>query len=134
MNLALMQYQTPTRAGLYALMDLQALNDLDVVLKGLERNLKPGAFNSSRDLLVTIDRLWYRPKPDNLREPLDHKPPQVPRLPPPVRRKRRGVAGPSACGFCGQAQCFIVDLVENTAQASVLLARSRQCRAHMLLP
>ena len=77
---------------------------------------------------------WMRIQPVNLRGPLDHKPPQVPRLPPPIRRKRRGVAGPSARGFCGQAQCIIVELVENTVQASGLLARSRQCRAHRLLP
>ena len=93
-----------------------------------------------RQLNSNVERLLFSnccrpllPEPVSLRGPLDHKPPQVPRLPPPVRRTRRGVAGPSACGFCGQAQCFIVDLAENTVQASVLLARSRQCRAHRLL-
>lgn len=49
-------YQTPTRAVLYALMDLQAQKDLDDVLEGLEQNLKLGAFYSSRDLLVAISR------------------------------------------------------------------------------
>ena len=49
-------YQTPTRAVLYALMDLQADKDLDDVIKGLEMNLKVGAFYSSRNLLVTIAR------------------------------------------------------------------------------
>lgn len=56
MNQSSELYQTPTRAVLYALMDLQAQKDLDVVLKGLEQNLKPGAFYSSRDLLVAIAR------------------------------------------------------------------------------
>lgn len=56
MNQSSELYQTPTRAVLYALMDLQAQKDLDVVLKGLEQNLKPGAFYSSRDMLVTIAR------------------------------------------------------------------------------
>ncbi len=56
MNQSSQLYQTPTRAVLYALMDLQAQKDLDVVLKGLEQNLKPGAFYSSRDMLVTISR------------------------------------------------------------------------------
>lgn len=56
MNQSSELYQTPTRAVLYALMDLQAQKDLDVVLKGLEQNLKPGAFYSSRDILVTIAR------------------------------------------------------------------------------
>ena len=45
MNQSSELYQTPTRAVLYALM-----------LKGLEQNLKPGAFYSSRDMLVTIAR------------------------------------------------------------------------------
>lgn len=49
-------FQTPTRAVLYALMDLQAGKDLDVVLTGLEQNLKVGAFYSSRDMLVAIAR------------------------------------------------------------------------------
>lgn len=56
MNQSSELYQTPTRAVLYALMDLQAQKDLEVVLKGLEQNLKPGAFYSSRDMLVTIAR------------------------------------------------------------------------------
>jgi putative DNA methylase len=41
---------------LYALMDLQAQKDLELVLKGLEQNLKVGAFYSSRNLLVAIAR------------------------------------------------------------------------------
>lgn len=56
MNQSSELYQSPTRAVLYALMDLEAQKDLDVVLKGLEQNLKPGAFYSSRDLLVAIAR------------------------------------------------------------------------------
>lgn len=56
MNQASELYQTRTRAVLYALMDLQAQKDLDDVLTGLEQNLKPGAFYSSRDLLVAIAR------------------------------------------------------------------------------
>lgn len=56
MNQSSELYQTPTRAVLYALMDLQAEKDLDVVLKGLEQNLKPGAFYSSREMVVTIAR------------------------------------------------------------------------------
>lgn len=56
MNQSSELYQTPTRAVLYALMDLQTQKDLDDVLKGLEQNLKPGAFYSSRDLLVAIAR------------------------------------------------------------------------------
>lgn len=56
MNQSSELFQTPTRAVLYALMDLQAGKDLDVVLKGLELNLKVGAFFSSRDMLVTIAR------------------------------------------------------------------------------
>jgi len=56
MNQSSELYQTPIRAVLYALMDLQAQKDLDDVLKGLEQNLKPGAFYSSRDMLVTIAR------------------------------------------------------------------------------
>ncbi|NNM63252.1 MAG: DUF1156 domain-containing protein [Burkholderiales bacterium] len=56
MNQSSELHQTPTRAVLYALMDLQADKDLDVVLKGLEQNLKVGAFYSSRNMLVTIAR------------------------------------------------------------------------------
>lgn len=56
MNQSSELFQTPTRAVLYALMDLQAQKDLDDVLKGLEQNLKPGAFYSSRKMLVTIAR------------------------------------------------------------------------------
>ena len=56
MNQSSELYRTPTRAVLYALMDLQAQKDLDDVLKGLEQNLKPGAFYSSRGLLVAIAR------------------------------------------------------------------------------
>lgn len=49
-------FETPTRGVLYALMDLQADKDLDEVLKGLEQNLKVGAFYSARDSLVSIAR------------------------------------------------------------------------------
>lgn len=56
MNSSSELYQSPTRAVLYALMDLQAGKDLDDVLKGLEHNLKPGAFYTSRDMLVAIAR------------------------------------------------------------------------------
>lgn len=56
MNQSSELYQTATRAVLYALMDLQAQKDLDDVLKGLEQNLKPGAFYSARGLLVAIAR------------------------------------------------------------------------------
>lgn len=56
MNQSSELFQAPTRAVLYALMDLQASKDLDDVLKGLEQNLKVGAFFSSRDLLVAIAR------------------------------------------------------------------------------
>lgn len=56
MNQSSELFQSPTRAVLYALMDLQAGKDLDVVLQGLEQNLKVGAFYSSRDMLVAIAR------------------------------------------------------------------------------
>lgn len=56
MNQSSELFQTPTRTVLYALMDLQAGKDLDVLIKGLEQNLKVGAFYSSRDMLVTIAR------------------------------------------------------------------------------
>ena len=56
MNQSSELHQTPTRAVLYALMDLQAGKDLDVALKGLEQNLKVGAFYSSRNMLVAIAR------------------------------------------------------------------------------
>lgn len=56
MNQSSELYQTPTRAVLYALMDLQAGKDLDVVIKGLEQNLKVGAFYSSRTILAAISR------------------------------------------------------------------------------
>ena len=56
MNQSSELFQTPTRAVLYALMDLQAQKDLDAVLMGLEQNLKVGAFYSSRSLLVAIAR------------------------------------------------------------------------------
>lgn len=49
-------FETPTRGVLYALMDLQAGKDLDDVLKGLEQNLKVGAFYSARESLVSIAR------------------------------------------------------------------------------
>jgi putative DNA methylase len=56
MNQASELFETPTRAVLYALMDLQAGKDLDDVIKGLEQNMKVGAFYSSRDMLVAIAR------------------------------------------------------------------------------
>jgi putative DNA methylase len=56
MNQSSEMFETPTRAVLYALMDLQLGKDLDVVIKGLEQNLKVGAFYSSRDMLVAIAR------------------------------------------------------------------------------
>jgi putative DNA methylase len=56
MNQSSELFETPTRAVLYALMDLQAEKDLDLVLKGLEQNLKVGAYYSSRDTLVAIAR------------------------------------------------------------------------------
>lgn len=56
MNQASELFETPTRAALYALMDLQAGKDLEIVLKGLEQNLKVGTFYSARDTLVAIAR------------------------------------------------------------------------------
>lgn len=56
MNQSSELFETPTRAVLYALMDLQAGKDLDVVLSGLEQNLKVSTFYSSRDMLVAIAR------------------------------------------------------------------------------
>jgi putative DNA methylase len=56
MNQSSELFETPTRAVLYALMDLQAGKDLDIVLKGLEQNLKNGTFYSARDTLVAIAR------------------------------------------------------------------------------
>lgn len=56
MNQSSELFETPTRAVLYALMDLQAGKDLDIVLKGLEQNLKVGTFLSARDTLVAIAR------------------------------------------------------------------------------
>ena len=56
MNQSSELFETPTRAVLYALMDLQARKDLDVVLQGLEQNLKVGAFYSARPTLVAIAR------------------------------------------------------------------------------
>ncbi len=56
MNQASELFQTPTRAVLYALMDLQAGKELDTVLSSLEQNLKAGTFYSSRDLLIAIAR------------------------------------------------------------------------------
>ena len=49
-------FETPTRAVLYAVMDLQAGKDLDLVLMGLEQNLKVGTFYSARNALVAIAR------------------------------------------------------------------------------
>lgn len=56
MNQSSELFETPTRAVLYALMDLQAEKDLDLVLNGLEQNLKVGSYYSSRDALVAIAR------------------------------------------------------------------------------
>jgi putative DNA methylase len=56
MNQASELFETPTRAVLYALMDLQAGKDLDLVIKGLEQNLKFGTFYAARDTLVAIAR------------------------------------------------------------------------------
>lgn len=56
MNQSSELFETPTRAVLYALMDLQAGKDLEPVLKGLEQNLKVGAFYSARNTLVAIAR------------------------------------------------------------------------------
>ena len=56
MNQSSELFETPVRAVLYALMDLQAGKDLDIVLKGLEQNLKVGTFYSARDTLVAISR------------------------------------------------------------------------------
>jgi putative DNA methylase len=56
MNQSSELFETPVRAVLYALMDLQAGKDLDIVLKGLEQNLKVGTFYSARDTLVAIAR------------------------------------------------------------------------------
>jgi putative DNA methylase len=56
MNQSSELFETPTRAVLYALMDLQAGKDIDIVLKGLEQNVKLGTFYSGRDTLVAISR------------------------------------------------------------------------------
>jgi putative DNA methylase len=56
MNQSSELFETPVRAVLYALMDLQAGKDLDIVLNGLEQNLKVGTFYSARDTLVAISR------------------------------------------------------------------------------
>ncbi len=66
MNQSSELFQTPTRAVLYALMDLQAGKDLDVVLSGLEQNLKVGTFYSSRDMLIAIARFIGK-KVDSMR-------------------------------------------------------------------
>jgi putative DNA methylase len=60
MNQSSELFQTPTRAVLYALMDLQAGKDLDVVLKGLEQNVKSGAFYALRPMLVALSRYIAR--------------------------------------------------------------------------
>jgi len=54
-------------------MDLQAGKDLDVVLSGLEQNLKVGTFYSSRDVLIAIARFIGK-KVDSMRlmKPLPH--------------------------------------------------------------
>lgn len=49
-------FETPTRAVLYALMDLQNGKDMDDAVKGLEQNLKVGSFYSSRSVLVALAR------------------------------------------------------------------------------
>lgn len=56
MNQSSELFETPTRAVLYALMDLQVGKDLDIVLNGLEQNLKVGTFYSARGTLVAIAR------------------------------------------------------------------------------
>ncbi|MGS0741916.1 anti-phage-associated DUF1156 domain-containing protein [Glaciimonas sp. GG7] len=56
MNVSSGLFETPTRAVLYALMDLQAQKDIDLVLKGLEQNLKVNAFYSSRVTLVSLSK------------------------------------------------------------------------------
>ena len=56
MNASSELFETPTRAVLYALMELQAQKDIDLVLKGLEQNLKVNAFYSSRDILVNLSK------------------------------------------------------------------------------
>jgi putative DNA methylase len=66
MNQSSELFQTPTRAVLYALMDLQAEKDLDLVLSGLEQNLKVGKFYSSRDMLIAIARFIGK-KVDSMR-------------------------------------------------------------------
>ena len=66
MNQSSELHQTPTRAVMYALMDLQASKELDLVLKGLEQNLKIGAFYSSREILVAIARFIAK-KVDTMR-------------------------------------------------------------------
>ena len=47
-------FESPTRAVLYALMDLQAEKDIDLVVKGLEQNLKVNTFHSARGTLVSL--------------------------------------------------------------------------------
>jgi len=49
-------FETPTRAVLYALMDLQNGKDMDDAVKGLEQNLKVGSFYSFRSVLVALSR------------------------------------------------------------------------------
>ena len=53
-------FETPTRAVLYALMDLQNGKDMDDAIKGLEQNLKVGSFYSSRAVLVALARFISR--------------------------------------------------------------------------
>ena len=56
MNASSELFETPTRAVLYAIMDLQAEKDIDLVLKGLEQNLKTNTFYSSRETLVSLSK------------------------------------------------------------------------------
>lgn len=56
MNASSELFETPTRAALYALMDIQAEKDLDVVLEGLRQNLKVDAFFSAKEALISIAR------------------------------------------------------------------------------
>lgn len=56
MNASSELFETPTRALLYALMDLQAQKDIDLVLKGLEQNLKVNTFYSSRNTLLNLSK------------------------------------------------------------------------------
>lgn len=56
MNASSELHETPTRAVLYALMDIQAEKDLDVVLDGLRQNLPVNSFFSAQGTLVSVSR------------------------------------------------------------------------------